>query len=44
MIDDGWTIEVFTKDDTFSRLADPGVRLRRLRDRAYQRLDHATAA
>ena len=44
MIDDGWIIEVFTKDDTFSRLADPGVRLRRLRDRAYQRLDHATAA
>lgn len=44
LIDDGWLIEIFTKDDTFGRLADPGVRLRRLRDRAYQRLNGATAA
>lgn len=44
MIDDGWLIEVFTKDDTFHRLADPGVRLRQLRDRAYQRLSDITAA
>lgn len=44
MIDDGWLIEVFTKDDTFRRLADPGVRLRQLRDRACQRLSHVEAA
>lgn len=44
MIDDGWLIEIFTKDDTFRRLADPGVRLRQLRDRAYQRLNHTEAA
>ncbi|MFD7075212.1 hypothetical protein ACFV9G_13480 [Nocardioides sp. NPDC059952] len=43
MIDDGWLIEVFTKDDTFRRLADPGVRLRRLRDRAYQRVTDLAA-
>ena len=44
MIEDGWLIEVFTKDDTFHRLADPGVRLRRLRDAAYQRLSNRRAA
>ncbi|TQL68144.1 hypothetical protein FB381_2033 [Nocardioides albertanoniae] len=44
MIDDGWLIEVFTKHDTFARRADPGVRMRRLRDLAYLRLNDAEAA
>lgn len=41
---DGWLIEVFEKDDVFGRLADPGVRLRSLRDRAYRRLSGSRAA
>jgi hypothetical protein len=44
MIGDGWLIEAFRKDDTFARLADPGRRLRALRDRAYRRLRSGDAA
>ncbi|MER7560424.1 type IV toxin-antitoxin system AbiEi family antitoxin domain-containing protein [Nocardioides sp. NPDC126508] len=44
MIDDGWLIEAFRKEDTFARLADPGRRLRALRDQAHRRLRSGDAA
>lgn len=44
MIEDGWLIEAFRKEDTFARLADPGRRLRALRDQARRRLRSGGAA
>lgn len=44
MIEDGWLIEAFRKEDTFARLADPGKRLRALRDQAHRRLHSGDAA